>query len=288
MNMNKFTVKQFNELFPDDNACLDYMFEQAYGTMEACHNCGIIEPKYYRIRTKKVYSCKDCGYQISPLAHTIFHKSSTSLRDWFYVIYLFSVSKNGVSAKEVQRHVGVTYKTAWRMAKQARALMLQGDGPLSGVVETDETYIGGREHGKNITVQNKAVVFGMVERGGNVKAEHVPTAGARVLLPRLRETIEPGTVVYSDQAQVYKTLHRIGYYHDSVNHSMGEYGRGIVHTNTIEGFWSQLKRSVDGTYHCISAKHLQLYLNEFVYRYNHRQLPSIFPVLIASAARRVQ
>ena len=98
MNRNKFTVKQFNELFPDDNACLDYMFKQAYGDMEACYNCGVIEPKYYRIRSKKVYSCKDCGNQISPLAGTIFHKSSTSLRDWFYAIYLFSVSKNGVSA----------------------------------------------------------------------------------------------------------------------------------------------------------------------------------------------
>jgi transposase-like protein len=287
MNKNKFTVKQFNELFPDDSACLDYMFKQAYGDMDACRNCGVIEPSYYRVRNRKCYECKDCGYQIHPLAQTIFHKSSTSLRDWFYVIYLFSVSKNGVSAKEVERHTGVTYKTAWRMAKQVRALMLQGDKPLSGVVETDETYVGGRNKGAGRGFDNKEVVFGMVERGGNVKAEHVRSAGARVLLPRIKDTIEPGTVVYSDQAQVYKTLRRIGYFHDSVNHSIGEYGRGIIHTNTIEGFWSQLKRSVDGTYHCISAKYLQLYLNEFVYRYNHRQLPSIFPVLIASAAQRV-
>ena len=287
MNKNKFTVKQFNELFPDDSACLDYMFKQAYGDMDACRNCGVIEPSYYRVRNRKCYECKDCGYQIHPLAQTIFHKSSTSLRDWFYVIYLFSVSKNGVSAKEVERHTGVTYKTAWRMAKQVRALMLQGDKPLSGVVETDETYVGGRNKGAGRGFDNKEVVFGMVERGGNVKAEHVRSAGARVLLPRIKDTIEPGAVVYSDQAQVYKTLRRIGYFHDSVNHSIGEYGRGIIHTNTIEGFWSQLKRSVDGTYHCISAKYLQLYLNEFVYRYNHRQLPSIFPVLIASAAQRV-
>lgn len=288
MNKNKFTVKQFNELFPDDDACLEYMFQQAYGNMEACYHCGVIDAKYYRVRKKKVFECKDCGYQISPLANTIFHKSSTSLRDWFYVIYLFSVSKNGVSAKEVERHTGVTYKTAWRIAKQVRALMLQGDRPLSGIVETDETYVGGRNKGAGKGFANKEVVFGMVERGGSVKAEHVRSAGARVLLPRLQDTIEPGTTVFSDQAQVYKTLRRIGYYHDSVNHSIGEYGRGIIHTNTIEGFWSQLKRSVDGTYHCISAKYLQLYLNEFVYRYNHRQLPSIFPVLIASASRRVR
>jgi len=284
--MEKFTVKRFNQLFPDDDTCLDFMFSQAYGNMPACPKCGVVEPSYYRVRGRKCYECKDCGSQIHPLGTTIFHKSSTSLRDWFYVIYLFSVSKNGVSAKEVERHLGVTYKTAWRIAKQVRMLMLEGGSPLSGVVETDETYVGGRYKGAGKGYDNKEVVFGMVERGGRVKAEHVQSAGARVLLPRLRSTVAPGTVVYSDQAQVYRTLHRVGYYHDSVNHSIGEYGRGIVHTNTIEGFWSQLKRSIDGTYHCVSAKYLQLYLNEFVYRYNHRQETSMFPALIASASRR--
>lgn len=281
----KFTIKQFNERFSDDTTCLDYLFEQAYGDMPACPHCGVITPSYYRVRSRKCYECKDCGNQIHPLAGTIFHKSSTPLKDWFYVIFLFSVAKNGVSAKEIERHLGVTYKTAWRMAKQVRLLMLESRSPLSGVVETDETYIGGRQRGGK-GVRDKEVVFGLVERDGNVKAEHVRSAGARVLLPRIRDGVQIGTTIYSDQAQVYKTLHRIGYFHDSVNHSIGEYGRGIVHTNTIEGFWSQLKRSIDGTYHCVSAKYLQLYLNEFVYRYNHRQNP-VFPVLIQAAAKRV-
>jgi len=165
--------------------------------------------------------------------------------------------------------------------------MSQGGNPLSGIVEADETYIGGKQRGKDVTVQDKAVVFGMVERGGNVKAEHVRSAGARVLVPRLQAGVTPGATVYSDHAKVYSTLHRISYYHDSVNHSLGEYGRGRVHTNTIEGFWGQLKRSIDGMYHCVGRKYLQLYLNEFVYRYNHRTV-QVFPVLIASAARRVQ
>jgi transposase len=281
----KFTIKQFNERFSDDTTCLDYLFEQAYVDMPACPHCGVITPSYYRVRSRKCYECKDCGNQIHPLAGTIFHKSSTPLKDWFYVIFLFSVAKNGVSAKEIERHLGVTYKTAWRMAKQVRLLMLESRSPLSGVVETDETYIGGRQRGGK-GVRDKEVVFGLVERDGNVKAEHVRSAGARVLLPRIRDGVQIGTTIYSDQAQVYKTLHRIGYFHDSVNHSIGEYGRGIVHTNTIEGFWSQLKRSIDGTYHCVSAKYLQLYLNEFVYRYNHRQNP-VFPVLIQAAAKRV-
>lgn len=283
----RFTVKQFNERFPDDETCLEYLFKQVYGTMSACQKCGIVNPSYYRVRGRKCFECKDCGNQIHPLANTIFHKSSTSLRDWFYVIFLFSVAKNGVSAKELERHLGVTYKTAWRIAKHVRMLMLEGNNPLSGVVETDETYIGGRQRGKDVTVQDKAVVFGMVERGGRVKAEHVRSAGVRVLLPILQSGIEPGTTIYSDQARVYRTIRRIGYYHDSVNHSIGEYGRGAIHINTIEGFWSQLKRSIDGTYHCVSRKYLQLYLNEFVYRYNYRQQP-VFPVLIALAARRVR
>jgi transposase len=281
----KFTIKQFNERFLDDTTCLDYLFEQAYGDLPACPHCGVINPGYYRVRSRKCYECKDCGNQIHPLASTIFHKSSTPLKDWFYVIFLFSGAKNGVSAKEIERHLGVTYKTAWRMAKQVRLLMLESRSPLSGVVETDETYIGGRQRGGK-GVRDKEVVFGLVERDGNVKAEHVKSAGARVLLPRIRDGVQIGTTIYSDQAQVYKTLHRIGYFHDSVNHSIGEYGRGIVHTNTIEGFWSQLKRSIDGTYHCVSAKYLQLYLNEFVYRYNHRQNP-VFPVLIQAAAKHV-
>jgi transposase-like protein len=263
------------------------MFEQAYGSMPACPKCGVVNPSYYRVKNRKCYECKDCGNQIHPLAGTIFHKSSTSLREWFYIIYLYSVSKNGMSAKEVERHLGVTYKCAWRIAKQVRELMNEGGSPLSGVVETDETYIGGRKRGKDITFQDKEIVFGMVERKGKVKANHVASAGTRVLLPRLRESVAIGTTVYSDQARVYSTLKRLGYLHASVNHSTGEYGRGVVHTNTIEGFWGQLKRSINGTYHCVSPKYLQSYVNEFVYRYNHRQNP-IFPVLIASASRRVR
>src|ERR1700683_451792 len=115
------------------------MFKQRYGKIPACPKCGVAKPEYYRVRSKKVFECKDCGFQISPLANTIFHKSETSLKSWFYVIFMFSVSKNGVSAKEVERTLGVTYKTAWRMAKLVRSLMEQSSDPLSGVVEIDET-----------------------------------------------------------------------------------------------------------------------------------------------------
>lgn len=281
----KFTLQQFSKQFPNDAACLQYMFNARYDDMPACPKCGIANPSYYRVRSKKVYECKDCGYQISPLANTIFHKSKTSLRSWFYVIFMFSVSKNGVSAKEIERTLGCTYKTAWRMARLVRSLMQQGNGTLSGIVEADETYIGGREKGKGVTVQNKQAVFGIVERGGRVKARPVKATGARVLLAEIQRDVIEGTHVHTDEYGSYRKLKQLGYSHTTVNHSTLEYVRGAVHTNTIEGFWSQLKRSLDGTYHAVSPKHLQHYVDEFVYRYNHRSA-LVFPDLLARTSRR--
>lgn len=282
----KFTLKQFNDKFPSDDACLQYVFAARHGNMSACPKCGVASPRYYRVRSKKVYECKDCGYQISPLANTIFHKSETPLRSWFYVIFMFSVSKNGVSAKEIERTLGCTYKTAWRMARLVRSLMQQGSSMLGGIVEADETYIGGREKGKNVTVQNKQAIFGIVERGGRIKAQRVKATGARVLLAEIKRNVSEGTHVHTDEYGSYHRIKQLGYSHTTVNHSTLEYVRGAAHTNTIEGFWSQLKRSLDGTYHAVSPKHLQQYVDEFVYRYNHRSA-SVFPDLLAQASRRV-
>lgn len=281
----RYTYKHFKELYPNDDACLDKIFQDRFGDLEFCPRCGALT-KFYRVKKRQCYSCMHCGYQLHPLAGTIFRKSRTSLSDWFYAIYQFSTSKNGVAAKKLERDLGVTYKTAWRMCKQIRLLMQQEAIALTGVVETDETYIGGRHKGKSLTFQDKEAVFGMVERDGLVKAEHVATTGARVLLPRLRNSIAVGTTVYSDQAQVYRTLKRLGYIHESVNHSIGEYGRGLAHTNTIEGFWSQLKRSIDGTYHVVSPKYLQNYVNEFAFRYNYRGV-AVCPILLELASKPV-
>lgn len=284
----RFTIKQFNERFPDDDSCLSYMFYQAYGGMVACMKCGVVNPSYYRVKNRKCYECKDCGNQIHPLADTIFHKSATSLHSWFYVIYLFSVAKNGVSAKEIERHLGVTYKCAWRIAKQVRTLMQQGDSPLTGIAEVDETYIGGKHRRKGM-FDNKTAVIGIVEKkkdSGQIKAITTKQADATVAIPFLRSSIAEGTIVHSDESRIYTRVRRT-FDHEFVNHSKLEYVRAGVHTNTIEGFWGQLKRSIDGTYHCVSPKYLQLYVNEFVYRYNHRQNP-VFPVLIAAASKRVR
>lgn len=249
---------------------MERMFAQRFGDLKFCPNCAA-ETSFYKIASRKCYSCKHCGHHIYPLAGTIFHKSATPLKLWFFAIFLFTASKNGVSAMELQRQLGVTYKTAWRMAKQIRQLFADmGSDDFDGTIEADETYIGGHKKHAQGGV-DKAIVFGMVQRGGKVRAEHVKSAGARVLLPRLRDTVAVGTTVYSDQAAVYRTLTRMGYIHESVNHSANEWARGKTHTNTIEGFWSQMKRSIDGTYHAISPKYLQTYVNEFAWRYNQRK-----------------
>lgn len=182
-----------------------------------------------------------------------------------------STSKNGVSAKEIQRQTGVTYKTAWRMQRQIRLLMHPDTDPLRGTVEIDDTYIGGKRHGKRGRgAEGKTPVLGMVEREGDVKANVVENLKMRTVEPLISENIEKKSEVYTDEFFSYQHIKNYDYDHDVVKHRIKEYVRGNVHTNTIEGFWSQLKRSIHGTYHSVSPKHLQLYVDEFAYRYNHR------------------
>jgi transposase len=283
----RYTVKQFRADFPNDDVCLDTIFKERYGDVDTCPRCGVMDAKFYRVRGRKCYACKDCGYQLHPLAETIFHKSSTPLTDWFYAIYLFSVSKNGVAAKELERHLGVTYKTAHRMARQIRSLMSESDGQIGGfgdTAEADETYMGGKAKGSQ-WLKSKTPVVGVVERGGDVRAITVTGANASTVLPFLRSNVAPGTSIVTDDSRIYNRL-KHEYRHDSVNHSAKEYVRGNVHANTIEGFWGQMKRSIDGTYHCVSPKYLQFYVDEFVFRYNLRGVV-VYPVLLELAAKRV-
>jgi transposase len=288
MKVPRYTIDTLHQQFPDDDACLDFIFAKQYGNLSACPKCGLVNPRYYRVRNRKCYACNDCGYQLSPFANTIFHKSDTPPTKWFYAIYLFGVGKNGVSAKEVERHLGVTYKTAWRMAKQIRLMMQQNGSRLSGIVEADETYIGGKAKQER-KFSNKTAVVGIVEKKkgiGQVKAFATKQADATTTLPFLRSNILPGSTLQTDESRIYSRVKR-DFTHEFVNHSKLEYVRSGVHTNTIEGFWGQLKRSLDGTYHCVSPKYLQFYVNEFVYRHNHRQVAA-FPALLEAAVKRVQ
>jgi len=279
----RYTFAQFKAEYPDDNACLKAVLDNRYG--DTCPRCGVVGVKWHPITGRQGFVCSECDRHVYPLADTIFRKSSTSLWNWFYAIYLFSVAKNGVSAKELERHLGVTYKTAWRMAKQIRLLMEQEALELTGEVEVDETYIGGKRKVAQ-KYNNKSAVFGAVERDGMAKAKHVKSTGARVLIPEIQDTIDPKAIIYSDEWQSYKRLNKLGYTHTTVNHSKLEYVRGTAHTNTIEGFWGQLKRSLDGTYHSVSPKYLQSYVNEFVFRYNLRTV-AVCPVLLSQVGKPV-
>jgi hypothetical protein len=264
----EYNIKQFRAEFPDEKTCLQYIFNKKYPSLKG----------WYPVKGRKCFANAK-GKQIHPIAGTIFEKSSTPLTLWFYAIFLFSVSRNGVSAKELQRQLGTTYKTAWRMAKQIRALMVQGNDMLSGTVEVDETYMGGyKKHG--FGGKGKTPIIGMVERDGKVKAFRVGDRQTHTVLNRVRNNIARGSHIMSDKFGVYKKTKMLGYEHSAVNHWAKEYVRGKVHTNTIEGFWGQLKRSIDGTYHVVSKKYLQSYVNEFAFRYNHRTSP-IFSAMMA-------
>lgn len=273
-----YTIKDFNKQFPTDDSCLDYIFQNRYGKGFVCPACS--KTGFYRIKARKCYSCSWCGFQVHPVAGTIFHKSDTPLKLWFYAIFLFSQSKNGVSAMELQRHLGVTYKTAWRMAKQIRSLMKQDGNPLSGVVEADETYVGGKTKGiVGRGAKGKTPVLGVVRRKGVVRAKVVADTTRYTVTPFLKENVQIGTELMTDNYGVYQRINKEGYKHKVINHKIDKYVRGKVHTNTIEGFWSQLKRSIDGTHHAVSPKYLQSYLNQFVYQYNYREI-STFPFLL--------
>jgi len=278
MMKEKFTIKQFNKMYPDDDSCLDEIFKNRYSQLKSCPSCNK-ETNFYKIKNRKVYACQYCGFQISPLADTIFHKSSTSLKDWFYSLYLFSISKNGVSAKELERQLGVTYKTAWRIAKQIRQLFQQNKDLLFDLIEIDETYVGGKHKGKRGRgSENKTAVMGLAQRKGNLKAKVVSDTNSHTVKSIIRDNVKLGGSIITDEYRSYNIVKKMGFNHQTVNHFKEQWANGIAHVNTLEGFWSQLKRSINGTYHCVSPKYLQFYVDEFVYRYNNRF--SVFPIFL--------
>ncbi len=275
----RLTITDFNERFPNDEACLEALKEMRYpGGVTYCEKCQQ-ERKHYRIEGRPVYSCAYCGTQISPMAGTIFEKSTTSLRLWFYAMYLMASTRCGISAKQIQRETGVTYKTAWRMFRQIRSLLSEPDMQLEGsTVEMDETYVGGRRHRKYQARRgrpspddpSKTCVVGAVERKGRVIAAVADAATKATFHGIAKERILPESVIFTDEHHSYTGLGQMGYTHQRINHSAGVYVLGNVHTNTIEGFWSLVKRGIAGVYHNVSRKYLQTYLDEYSFRYNRR------------------
>ncbi len=271
--MKTYTIKDFDKQFPTNDACLEFLFNARYPQGAFCEKCGKITP-HYRIADRKVFSCQSCGSHVSPTANTIFHKSDTPLLSWFHAMFLMSSTKTGISAKQLQRELGVTYKTAWRMFKEVRKLMTDNVNPLSGQVEVDETYIGGKHKGaRGRGASGKTIVMGMVERQGNAITKVIPNVQANTLLPMIERNVEKSnkTVVYTDELPSYNNVERLGYSHEIVQHSAKQYVNGIVHVNTMESLWGTIKRGIDGVNHSVSPLYLQSYLDSYIYRYNHRK-----------------
>ncbi len=278
----RFTLDDFNREFPDDAACLEYVKEQRFPKGVArCEKCGK-DRKHYHVSGRTAYACDHCGNHIYPLAGTVFEKSSTSLRLWFYAMYLMGSTRCGISAKQIQRETGVTYKTAWRIFHQIRTLLGEDDLVLEGpTVEIDETYWGGvRKGGTGRPGQGdkkKSPIVGVVQRKGKVVAKATQNVKGSTLLSIVRAHVEPESTIYTDELPGYDGISHIqinrknaGYKHFRIKHSTKVYVMGDVHTNSVEGFWSLVKRGMNGVYHSVSRKYLQSYLDEYTFRYNRR------------------
>jgi transposase len=273
---SRCTRFEWDEIFPDDAACLAYLVAQLYPDGIYCPTCKKVT-KHHRESGRPSYECQFCGHHEHPMKGTIFEGSATSLKLWFDAIYLMASTRCGISAKQLEREIGVTYKCAWRMFKQIRSMLDQDETFLAGTIEMDEMYVGGKATNKHKrdAFKPKTPVMGMVQRGengnhGQVVARVVTDNKASTLIPQAKMKVLPASTVYTDDLRSYDDLRGLGYTHDRVNHSQGVYVSGDVHTNTIEGFWATVKRGIGGTYHAVSTKHLQSYLDEYAFRYNNR------------------
>jgi transposase-like protein len=294
------TYSEFLGLFPDNATCLDYLRDRYFPTGTPCPKCG--KPsKFHRIKGRSAYSCQHCGHHVYPTANTIFHKSTTSLQLWFYAIFLMASTRCGISAKQLEREIGVSNKTALRMFRQIRTLLHEGDDEdemLGGAapVEVDETYIGAKR--KRGTPRgrpgpdhpHKTPVFGAVERGGRVIVRVVPDVKALTLRTNIKQFVLPKSMVYTDDFIQYRKLGKHGYTHHRVNHSQNVYVAGDVHTNSIEGFFGLMKTGIRGVYHSVSRKHLQSYADEYAFRYNRRNdsKPMFWAILDRVQKNRLQ
>lgn len=267
---DKYSIRNLKADFPNDDACLEYLFDTLHS--RKC-SCGGV---YSRLKDRKQFQCSKCRFQIAPMSGTIFEKSSTPLTLWFHAVFIFSNAKSGISAKEMERQLGVTYKTAWRFLNLIRNSLKQKNTRLKGDVEMDEGYFGGKGYGGKNNEQlgevmaKKSVVIAAAERGGTMKAEVTPNATAKTIGEFLDKNVNPhDTRLITDDSNRYMNV-ALGYDRYVVRHGHGEYVRGDIHVNHIETFWSHLKRSIKGTHKVISKKHLQAYLDGFVFHYNNR------------------
>ena len=284
------TFMEFMKKFPTEEKVVGYYLAIRYPNGLHCNHCGSIKV-YARKGKIKLFDCNDCHNTFSPFKSTIFEKSSTDLRKWMYAVHLFLNGKKGNSAMQLQREIGVTYKTAWRMLQQIRLAMgnVEAKEFFDTIVEIDETYVGGKPRKKNGKDDDddkpkrgrgtkKTPVVGVVDRNNKkiiAKVAMPNKGGKRLTAKQLMDVLnivskqENNNTIISDEFSGYNSLARKNYVHLRVDHSKMFYDGG-VHTNNIESFWAILKRGVYGIYHHISVKHMQKYVDEFCFRYNNR------------------
>jgi transposase-like protein len=265
------------ERYHSEDSCRARLEELRWPDGVECPRCG--SKSAARMDERHQYQCRSCRYQFSVTAGTIFHDSHLPLWKWFLAVYLMAESKKGISANQLKRMIDVTYKTAWYLCHRIRAALNEVDAQLlKGIVESDETFVGGKAEGKGRGYTgNKTVVVGALQRDGNICLQVVRGRDRETLHGFIRENVSGDVeAIYTDEWEAYKGIADEDTEHETVNHSEGEYVRGNVHVNSMENVWSLLKRSIIGSYHQVSAKHLDAYLDELEFRFNNRENPFMF------------
>ncbi len=285
------TLTDFTDYFCDEAACVKHYTEIRFGNGEYCPHCGHTE--IYKFSNGKRYRCAKCKQDFTIKTGTVFGESKLPLRKWFIAIYLLSTTSKGISSVQLAKHVGVTQKTAWFMAHRIREAHQQNKGQLFGRIEADETWVGGKipnmskaKRKAALRNDNKTPLVGIMQRGGEIQVKVADQVNRATLVPNIMANVQKGSFVYTDENVCYRGLHRVGFIHNSVKHQAKEYVVGDCHTNSIESFWALFKRGYHGVYHQMSKKHLQRYVNEFMFRFNRRTrgMQSVFSDVVERVA----